>query len=88
MMSNTTHSKPTIENDVDDAALSNREPLKSVVPVKGYPGQRTEGTTAKNPKTPETSEETKVARVADKAAHKAAKEEQNFEETSGKIFSK
>ena len=46
------------------------------VPVKGYPGEKAEGTTVKNPKTPETTKESAADKVANKAAHKGVKEEQ------------
>ena len=55
---------------------STMQPHSTHVPARGYPGEHAEGTTVKNPKTPETSEESAVSRVADKAAHKAAKREQ------------
>jgi hypothetical protein len=57
------------------------------VPVRGYPGEKAEGTTVKNPKTPETTKESSAQKVANKAAQKATKEEKE----SGKknaIFSK
>ncbi len=57
------------------------------VPVKGYPGEPAEGTTVKNPKAPETSKGAKVEDVANKAAHKAAKQEQESKKRNG-IFSK
>jgi len=65
---------------------SSHEP-STHVPVRGYPGEKAEGTTVKNPKTPETSKESGEQRVANKAAHKAAKEEQQSE-TNKPIFSK
>lgn len=43
---------------------------------KKYPGERDDSATVKNPKTPETSGKTDADRVADRAAHKAARDEQ------------
>ncbi len=57
------------------------------MPVKGYPGEHAEGSTVKNPKTPETSQGAKVEDVANRAAHKAAKQEQESKKDHA-IFSK
>jgi hypothetical protein len=49
------------------------------VPVKNYPGTHADDSTVKNPKTPETSGTSRVDRAADKAAHKAARDQQDAE---------
>jgi hypothetical protein len=66
------------ETELDDSTLDNStiDPTSPQVPVRGYPGKKSEGTTVKNPKDVETTKETKVEQVANKAAHKAAKDEQ------------
>jgi hypothetical protein len=66
---------------------SSVSPATKSVPVKNYPGERNEGTTVKNPKTPETSGKSNVERAADKAAHKAVKREQEYDEVNP-IFTK
>lgn len=54
-------------------------PTSPQVPVKGYPGEKAEGTTVKDSETPETTKETKVEQVANKAAYKAAKGDQEHD---------
>jgi hypothetical protein len=77
-MQNSLKPNPTLESEPTHTNPSAR-PTSPQVPVKGYPGEKAEGTTVKNPKTPETTKETKVEQVANKAAHKAAKDEQEYD---------
>lgn len=74
-MSNTVNPKSGSEPENATYDTSTRE-RSTHVPVKGYPGEKAEGTTVKNPKTPETSKESGAERVANKAAHRGVKEEQ------------
>jgi hypothetical protein len=83
-MQNTQKPNPTFDPDSAPQNSSSR-PTSPQVPVKGYPGQKAEGTTVKNPKTPETTKETKVEEVANKAAHKAAKDEQEHDKKNSII---
>ena len=75
MTQNTLKPNPSInfETGHDKSSVHSTSPQ---VPVKGYPGENAEGTTVKNPKTLGTTKETKVEQVANKAAHRAAKDEQ------------
>lgn len=57
----------------------------SVESGKAYPGERDESATVKNPKTPETSGKTDADRVVDRAAHKAA-HDQNQAEKEKELF--
>jgi hypothetical protein len=57
------------------------------VPAKDYPGTHADDSTVKNPKTPETSGASRLDRAADKAAHKAAKDQQDAEKQKP-IFTK
>jgi hypothetical protein len=77
-MQNTPKPNPLFDTESTPPDSSMR-PASPQVPVKGYPGERAQGTTVKNPKTPETTKETKVEDVANKAAHKAAKDQQEHD---------
>jgi hypothetical protein len=57
------------------------------VPANDYPGTHADDSTLKNPKTPESSGSTRAERAADKAAHKAAKRQQEADK-SNPIISK
>jgi hypothetical protein len=83
-MPNTANSNPGCGPETVPYDTSSHAP-STPVPVKGYPGEKAEGTTVKNPKTPETSKESKAEKVANKAAHKAAKEEQESQKNNSVI---
>jgi len=51
-------------------------------PAVDQPGTHADDSTVKNPKTPETSGDTRAGRVANKAAHKAARDEQDFDKNN------
>jgi hypothetical protein len=51
----------------------------SDVPAKDLPGVHADDETVKNPKTPESSGATRADRAANKAAHKAARDEQGYD---------
>jgi hypothetical protein len=83
-MQNTQNPNLTLDSE-SNSTDSSIHPTSRQVPVKGYPGEGAKGTTVKNPKTPETTKETKVEEVANKAAHKAAKDEQEHDKKNSII---
>jgi hypothetical protein len=85
-ISNTVNSNAGCEPETTTYDTSSRA-QSTPVPVKGYPGEKAEGNTVKNPKTPETTKESSTKKLANKAAHKGVKEEKESEKSNA-IFSK
>jgi hypothetical protein len=81
------HTSQPLHPESDSVIADGPNARPAAPPAKDYPGTHSDDSTLKNPKTPESSGSTRAERAADKAAHKAAKREQEADKSNA-IFSK